>query len=69
MTMADNRTSPTRAQIDYVRDLINELKHDPDWYDITKMTRLQVANLIDDLRHELTLKRSGEHEGMPVLRQ
>lgn len=64
----DERKKPTAAQIDYVRDLINELKHDPDWYDITKMTRLQVANLIDDLRHELE-KRGGQHEGMPVLRQ
>ncbi len=65
----DERKKPTSAQIDYVRDLINELEHDPDWYDTSKMTRLQVANLIDDLRHELTLKGSGGCERMPVLRQ
>ncbi len=51
--MAEDRTKPTSAQLDYLRYLINELGHDPDWYDTSKMTRLQVANLIDELRAEL----------------
>lgn len=51
--MAEDRTKPTSAQIDYARHLISELGYDMDWYDIEGMTRLQLANLIDDLRKEL----------------
>ncbi len=51
--MAEDRTRPTAAQIDYAKYLLNELGHDLDWYDIESMTRLQLANLIDELRHEL----------------
>jgi len=48
----DNRKRPTQAQIDYANDLIQKLGHDPDWYDLEKMTRSQIARLIDELRDE-----------------
>lgn len=51
--MTEDRTKPTSAQIDYARHLLNELGYDPDWYDVESMTRLKLANLIDELRHEL----------------
>ncbi len=53
--MAEDRTKPTTAQIEYARHLLNELGYDPDWYDVEAMSRLKLANLIDDLRHELGL--------------
>lgn len=43
----------TAAQIDYARDLILKLGYDLDWYDLGKMTRGQIARLIDELRDEL----------------
>ena len=46
------RTKPTQAQIDYANDLIQKLGYDPDWYDLEKMTRSQLARLIDELRNE-----------------
>lgn len=51
--MAEDRTKPTSAQIDYAHKLMSELGYDPDWYDVESMTRLQLANLIDELKHEL----------------
>lgn len=44
---------PTRAQIDYATDLINKLGYAPDHYDFSRMTRSQMARLIDELRKEL----------------
>ncbi len=49
----EDRTKPTSAQIDYVMWLLDNLGYDPQEYDIDRMTRLQLANLIDDLRKEL----------------
>ncbi|MBQ7516001.1 MAG: hypothetical protein IJS96_06930 [Schwartzia sp.] len=51
--MAEDRRKPTTVQLEYARHLINELGYDPDWYDVESMTRLKLANLIDDLRKEL----------------
>ncbi len=46
------RKKPTQAQLDYANDLIQKLGYDPDWYDLEKMTRSQLARLIDELRDE-----------------
>jgi hypothetical protein len=51
--MEDRTRKPTSAQIDYARYLLNELGYDEQEYDIEGMTRLALANLIDDLRKEL----------------
>lgn len=56
--MTEDRTRPTAAQIDYARELISDLGYDQDWYDVQSMTRLKLANLIDDLRAE-QCKRDG----------
>ena len=48
-----DRTKPTSAQIDYARYLLQELGYDEQEYDIEGMTRLSLANLIEELRHEL----------------
>ena len=50
---------PTKAQIDYARQLINDTGNDPEWYCVERMTRGQVARLIDRLRDELE---RGENE-------
>ena len=47
-----DRTKPTQAQIDYARDLILKLGYDLDWYELDKMSRSQLARLIDELRDE-----------------
>ena len=47
-----DRTKPTRAQIDYATDLILKLGYDLDWYDLGKMSRSQLARLIDELKSE-----------------
>lgn len=44
---------PTRVQIETVYELIRETKSDVDWYAPERMTRGQVARLIDRLRDEL----------------
>lgn len=43
---------PTQAQIDYARDLIKKLGYDLDEYDLSGMTRAEIADLIRDLRTE-----------------
>jgi len=49
----DTRTA-TRAQIDQARELIQSLKYDVEWYDdFSKLTRGQMARLIDRLKLEL----------------
>lgn len=48
----DERKQPTQAQIDYATDLILKLGYDLDWYDLEKMSRSQLARLIDELRNE-----------------
>ena len=50
---------PTRCQIETVRQLINDTGNDPEWYCVERMSRGQVARLIDKLRDEL---REGEKE-------
>ena len=48
----DTRTA-TRAQIDQARELIQSLKYDVEWYDdFSKLTRGQMARLIDRLKDE-----------------
>ena len=47
-----DRTKPTAAQIDYATDLILKLGYDLDWYDLEKMSRSQLARLIDELKSE-----------------
>jgi len=47
-----DRTKPTTAQIDYATDLILKLGYDLDWYDLEKMSRSQLARLIDELKNE-----------------
>ena len=49
----EDRKKPTSAQIDYARYLLRELGYDEQEYDIESMTRLQLANFIDELRKEL----------------
>jgi len=49
----DTRTA-TRAQIDQARELIQSLKYDVEWYDdFSKLTRGQMARLIDRLQDDL----------------
>lgn len=49
----DTRTA-TRAQIDQARELIQSLKYDVEWYDdFSKLTRGQMARLIDRLNDDL----------------
>ena len=43
---------PTMAQLEIARRLINETKSDPEWYDLERMTRGQVARLIEKLQDE-----------------
>ena len=46
----EDRKKPTRAQIDFLRWLIQETKSDPDWFDeMEKMTRRRVQEEIDKL--------------------
>ena len=47
-----HRRKPTQAQLDFARQLINELEYDPEWYDLEHMTRPQVARLIDEMIYE-----------------
>ncbi len=51
--MAEDRRKPTTVQLEYARHLMDELGYDPQEYDIENMTRLKLADLIDDLRNEL----------------
>ena len=43
---------PTRMQVEIAMQLINERGNDPEWYDLDKMSRGQVARLIDKLQDE-----------------
>lgn len=46
----EDRKKPTRAQLDFLRWLIQETKSDPDWFDeMEKMTRRRVQEEIDKL--------------------
>lgn len=42
----------TRAQIEYAADLIKKLGYDKDEYDLEKMDREQISNLIAELKDE-----------------
>ena len=44
---------PTRVQIETARQLIQDTGNDPEWYCVERMSRGQVARLIDKLRDEL----------------
>ena len=50
---------PTRVQLETARQLIQDTGNDPEWYCMERMTRGQVARLIDRLRDELE---RGENE-------
>lgn len=50
--MQKDERKPTTAQIDYATDLILKLGYDLDWYDLEKMSRSQLARLIDELKSE-----------------
>lgn len=45
-----DRTKTTQAQIEMCVELINKTKFDLDWLDLDKMSRSQMARLIDKLR-------------------
>ena len=46
----DDRRKPTKAQLDFVRWLVQETRSDPDWFDeLERMTRHQVQEIIDTL--------------------
>lgn len=51
--MQKDTRPPTRCQIEIARQLINDTGNDPEWYCVERMTRGQVARLIDKLRDEL----------------
>lgn len=51
--MQKDTRPPTRCQIETVYELIRETKSDVDWYTPERMTRGQVARLIDKLLDEL----------------
>lgn len=42
----------TKNQIDYATDLINKLGYDLDWYDLSKMNKSQISELISELKNE-----------------
>jgi hypothetical protein len=48
--MERDKRPPTAAQIEVVYELIRETRGDVDWYAPERMTRGQVARLIDTLR-------------------
>jgi len=48
-----DKRKPTAAQLEIVYELIRETKSDPEWYAPEKMTRGQVARLIDKLKDEV----------------
>lgn len=43
---------PTKAQIEYATDLLIRLGYDMDWYDLEKMSREQLSDLIAELKDE-----------------
>jgi len=43
---------PTKAQIDYAKDLMAKLGYDEDDYDLDHMSRAEVSSLIDELKEE-----------------
>ena len=46
----EDRKKPTKAQIDFLRWLIQETRTDPKWFDgMEEMTRRQVQESIDKL--------------------
>ena len=45
----EDRKKPTQAQLDYARWLIQRTESDPDWYELERMTRRQVQDMIDRL--------------------
>jgi hypothetical protein len=47
-----DKRKPTAAQLEIVYDLIRETKSDVEWYAPERMTRGQVARLIDRLQDE-----------------
>ena len=47
-----DRTKPTAAQLDFARELMEELGYDEEEYDIEGMTRSRLASFIDALRYE-----------------
>ena len=44
--------TPTKAQIDYAKDLMAKLGYDEEDYDLDRMSRAEVSNLIDELKKE-----------------
>ena len=54
-----DKVKPTAAQIEMCMELINKTKCDLDWLDLDKMSRLQMARLIDKLRD---IERAGNNE-------
>ena len=50
--MQKDTRPPTKLQLEIVYELIRETKSDPDWYCVERMTRGQVARLIDRLQNE-----------------
>ena len=57
--MERDKRPPTAAQLEIVYELIRETKSDPEWYAPERMTRGQMARLIDRLQDE---KRNAEQE-------
>lgn len=52
---------PTQLQLEIARELINQDKSDPEWYELEKMSRSQMARFIekakDHLREQEKIKR------------
>ena len=57
--MQKDTRPPTAAQLEIVYELISETQSDVEWYAPERMTRGQVARLIDRLQDE---KRNAEQE-------
>jgi len=57
--MQKDTRKATAAQIDQARELIQSLKYDVEWYDdFSKLTRGQMARLIDRLNDDLRRRRN-----------
>ena len=57
--MKKDERKATAAQLWQVGELIQTLKYDIEWYDFSKLTRGQMARLIDRLTDDLRRRNNG----------
>ena len=57
--MQKDERKATAAQLWQVGELIQTLKYDIEWYDFSKLTRGQMARLIDRLNDDLRRRDNG----------